>query len=145
MFPHWEAPKYTGAGDLHFISPKMAMHAEGRTGNIPHAISLMQPTTGGRKAVHAEIHPTTAKAKGISNGDKIRVKSDKGTIEATARITELVRPDVVMLPFEHGHWAQGRWAKTRGNQHVDTIITQQSDKISGMANYYTGLVSIERA
>lgn len=144
-FPHWEEPKYTGgSGDLHFISPKNALHAEGRSANLPQAIAQMQPTVGGRKQVSAELHPSVAKAKGIRDGDRIRITSSLGEILAIAHVTELTRPDVIVLPFEHGHWAHGRWAKGRG-AHVDEITANQSDRISGMANYYTGKVSVEKA
>ncbi len=143
-FPHWEEPKYTGGGDLHFISPKTAMHAEGRSGNLPNAISMFQPTVGGKKQALVEVHPSVAKAKGIADGDSVKIKSSQGEILAIARVTELTRPDVIVLPFEHGHWAHGRWAKGRGS-HVDTIVVQQSDRISGMANYYSAKASIEKA
>jgi anaerobic selenocysteine-containing dehydrogenase len=82
--------------------------------------------------------------KGIKNGDRIKIKSALGEIIAIAKVTELTRPDTIVLPFEHGHWAHGRWAKGRGT-HVDEIVPQQSDRISGMANYYTGKVSVEKA
>ncbi|OGS99566.1 MAG: molybdopterin oxidoreductase [Gallionellales bacterium RIFCSPLOWO2_12_FULL_59_22] len=143
--PHWEEPKYTGGGDVHFISPKTAMHAEGRGGNIPHAITLLQPAAGGNKGALAEIHPSLASAKGIKDGGRIKIKSAVGEIIATARVTELTRPDTIVLPFEHGHWAWGRWAKALGGSHVDEIVPQQSDRISGMCNYYTGKVTVERA
>jgi anaerobic selenocysteine-containing dehydrogenase len=142
--PHWEPPKYTGSGDLHFITPKTAMHAEGRSANLPHAITLFQPANGGNKQSLAELHPSVAKAKGIKSGDRIKIKSDLGEIFAIAKVTELTRPDTLVLPFEHGHWAGGRWSKGRGS-HVDEITPAQSDRISGMANYYTGKVSVEKA
>jgi anaerobic selenocysteine-containing dehydrogenase len=142
--PHWEEPKHTGSGDLHFVTPKTAMHAEGRSANLPMAIALFQPTVGGKKQALCEIHPSTAAARGIRNNDRIKIKSTLGEIQAIARVTELTRPDVIVLPFEHGHWAHGRWAKSRG-AHVDSITPNQSDRISGMANYYTGKVSVEKA
>jgi anaerobic selenocysteine-containing dehydrogenase len=143
-FPHWEEPKYQGGGDLHLITPKMAMHAEGRSANMPVAVSLYQPSTGGRKGTQIEIHPAVAGPKGIRTGDKVRIKSSVGSIEATAKVTELTRPDVLVLPFGQGHWAHGRWASKHGS-HVNEVTVQQSDRVSGMANYYTTKVSIERA
>jgi len=145
LIPHWEVPRYTGGGDLHFITPKTALHAEGRSANLPVAISLYQPTTGGRKGMHVEVHESVAAKKGIKSGDKVRIKSELGSIEAIARVTDMGRPDVLVLPFGHGHWAHGRWASNTGSQHVDSITVNQSDRISGMANYYTGKVSIELA
>jgi len=143
-FPQWVEPKHTGGGDLHFITAKNAMHAEGRTANLPHAITLMQPAVGGKRQVMMEMHPKAARDRGIRDGDTVKVTTDLGSIEAVVRVTELTRPDTVFLPFEHGHWAHGRWAKDRGS-HVDSIIGNQSDRITGMANYYAVKVQIERA
>lgn len=142
--PHYEEAKYTGGGDLHFVTPKTAMHAEGRTANTPHAIALMQPAAGGKTQAVAEVHPSVAKAKGFKDGERIKIKSSMGEIIAIARVTELTRPDTVVLPFEHGHWGGGRWADKRGS-HVDEILVQQSDRISGMQTFYTGKVTVERA
>ena len=47
--------------------------------------------------------------------------------------------------MEHGHWAGGRWAKKRLPGHAGDITANQSDAISGLASYYTGKVSVERA
>ena len=143
-FPQWVEPKYTGGGDLHFITAKNAMHAEGRSANMPHAITLMQPAVGGKRQVLMEIHPSAAKSRGISDGDTVKVTTDLGAITAVARVTELTRPDTVFLPFEHGHWAHGRWAKNRGS-NVNSIIANVSDKVTGMASYYTSKVKVERA
>ncbi|HEY0847807.1 MAG TPA: molybdopterin-dependent oxidoreductase [Noviherbaspirillum sp.] len=140
----WVAPNHTGGGDLHFVTPKTAMHAEGRSANLPNAISVYQPTVGGNRQIVAEIHPTVARAKGIRDGDRIKIKSSLGEIPAVARVTELTRPDTVVLPYGQGHWAMGRWAANRGS-HVDSITVNQSDRISAMANYYTGKVTVERA
>jgi thiosulfate reductase/polysulfide reductase chain A len=143
-YPQWVEPKHTGGGDLHFITPKVALHAEGRSANMPHVIALVQPTVGGRRQTLMEMHPKTAKARGIADGDRVKVSSDIGSIYAVVRVTELTRPDTVVLPFEDGHWAHGRWAKGRGS-FVDSIVGNQSDRISGMASYYTAKVKVERA
>lgn len=144
-YPQWVPPRYTGAGDLHLVSPKTPMHAEGRSANIPHAIALMQPSAGGRTTVYLEIHPDTARARGIQNGDKVRIKSNLGSIEAYCRYVASNRPDTLVLPMEHGHWAQGRWARGRLPGHSGDITENVSDPISGLASYYTGKVSVERA
>jgi thiosulfate reductase / polysulfide reductase chain A len=91
-----------------------------------------------------EMHPSAAKERGISDGDKVKISTDLGAITAIVRVTELTRPDTVVLPFEDGHWAHGRWAKGRGS-FVDSIVGNQSDRISGMASYYTAKVKVERA
>ncbi len=141
----WVPPRYTGSGDLHLVTPKVPLHAEGRGGNIPHAIALAQPSVGGFDQIYLEIHPETARARGIGNGDLVRITSDVGSIVAVARYFPPARPDTLVLPMEHGHWAQGRWARGRPPGNSSEITANVSDPISGLACYYSGLVSVERA
>ena len=145
MFPHWEEPKHPGGGDLYMVTPKVAMHAEGRGGNLPVAISLLQPTMGGSDQVFIEIHPETASKRGIADGDRVRIKSSAGAIEGHVRTFQGVRPDTLVFPMEHGHWAHGRWAKNRGPGHSGEVTVNQSDRISGQCGYYTTKVTIEKA
>lgn len=146
MFPIWEEPKHPGGGDLYLVTPKVALHAEGRGGNLPVAISLLQPTMGGRDQVYIEIHPETAKKRGIADGDRVRIKSSTGNaIEGHCRLFEGVRPDTIVFPMEHGHWAHGRWAKARAPGHCGEVTVNQSDRVTGQCNYYTTKVTIEKA
>ena len=144
-FPQFVPAKYTGGGDLHLVTPKTSMHAEGRGANLPHAIALAQPSIGGKRTVYLEINPDTAKKRGIRNNGKVRLKSSLGVIEAIARYSPGARPDTLVLPQEHGHWAQGRWAKNRMPGNTSDICENVSDPISGLACYYTGTVTIESA
>lgn len=141
----WVEPRHTGQGDLYFVTPKTPLHAEGRSGNIPHAIANQQPIVGGRNTVYLEIHPDTARARNIRNGDKVRIRSNLGTIEAYCRYMSAHRPDTLVMPMEHGHWAQGRWAQGRLPGHSGELTENVSDPISGLACYYTGKVTVERA
>ncbi len=144
-FPQWVEPKYYGGGDLHFISPKLALQAEGRAGNLPQAAAIAQPVVGGRRTVYLEIHPEAAAKRGIRDGDRVRIKSEAGSIEAVARHYEGVRPDVVVLPNIHGHWAQGRWARNRlPTGSASEVIVNESEPISGLAAYYASKVTVER-
>ena len=145
MFPQWEEPKHPGGGDLYLVTPKVALHAEGRGANIPTVISLLQPTMGGKKTAYVEIHPDTAKKRNIRDGDLVKIKSALGSIKAYCRLYEGVRPDTLVMPMEHGHWAHGRWAKNRLPGHSGEVTVNQSDRVTGQCNYYTTKVSVERA
>lgn len=144
-FPQWVEPKYSGKGDLFFVTPKTPMHAEGRSANIPNAVSIYQPNVGGRGQMYLEISPATAKARGIMDGDKVKISSDIGSIFAQARYFPGARPDTVVLPFGFGHWAHGRWAKSRNSGNVSEIIPNVSDPISGLTSNYSVLVTVEKA
>jgi thiosulfate reductase/polysulfide reductase chain A len=144
-FPQWVPPKYTGGGDLHFITPKTAVHAEGRSANLPHAIALYQPALGGRNEIYLEMHPQTAAKRGIRSGDEVRIVSTLGEIRARARIYPGCRPDTVVLPYGFGHWAHGRWASSRRTGNVCEVIPNVSEPVSGLAAYYTVMVTVEKA
>jgi thiosulfate reductase / polysulfide reductase chain A len=73
------------------------------------------------------------------------VTSDVGVIEAYCRYFEGTRPDTLVLPMEHGHWAHGRWARNRGPGHSGEVTVNQSDRLTGQCNYYTTKVAVERA
>lgn len=143
-FPQWLAPKYSGNGDLHFVTPKTVMHAEGRSANIPQAISIYQPVAGGRNQTFLEIHPRTAQERGIGDGDLVKISTELGSIQARVRLYPAARPDTVVLPFGFGHWAHGRWAKDRLSGSVCEIIPNVSDPISGLTSNYTALVKVEK-
>jgi thiosulfate reductase / polysulfide reductase chain A len=145
MFPVWEEPKHPGGGDLFMSTPKVALHAEGRSANLPTAVALMQPTLGGRDRIYIEIHPETARTRGIADGDRVRIKSTVGTIEGHCRYFEGTRPDTIVFPMEHGHWAMGRWAKNRSPGHSGDVTVNQSDRVTGQCSYYTTKVSVEKA
>ncbi len=145
MFAHWEVPQHPGGGDLYMVTPKVAMHAEGRGANIPVAIATLQPVLGGRSTAYIEINPKTARARGIANGAKVRLRSDLGSIEGYCKYFEGCRPDTIVFPMEHGHWAMGRWAKGRLPEHCGDITVNQSDRVTGQCSYYTTKVTIEPA
>lgn len=144
-FPQWVEPKYTGKGDLFFVTPKTAMHAEGRSANIPNAIAIYQPNIGGRANMFMEIHPEAAKARGIKDGDRVKIDSGLRVIEATARYAPGARPDTVILPFGFGHFAHGRWASSRKTPNVSEIIPNVSDPISGLTSNYSVKVTVTKA
>ena len=145
MFPHWEEPKHPGGGELYLVTPKVALHAEGRGANLPIAIANLQPVLGGRDMVYIEINPKTARERGIADGDRVTIRSAVGAIEGYCKYYEGVRPDTLVFPMEHGHWAHGRWAKGRLPGHCGEVTVNQSDRITGQCSYYTTKVSVEKA
>ena len=70
-----------------------------------------------------EIHPDTAAHNGISDGDRVEVKTVTGKIEIKARLTQNIRRGIV-------HMAQG-WETSNANMLTSTEF---SDPISGFPN-----------
>ncbi len=144
-FPQYFPPKYSGGGDLHFVATKTPVHGEGRTANIPTAISIYQPVSGGRNKLFLEIHPETAQKRGIRNGDRVKISNELGAIYARAHLYPASRPDTVCMPFGFGHFAHGRWAKSRKNGNVNEILPNVSEPVSNAALVYAVTVKVEKA
>ncbi len=58
----------------------------------------------------AWINPDDAAARGIGDGDRIKIESWIGAIETTAKVTNLVTPGAVSVSGHCGHWEYGRYA-----------------------------------
>jgi thiosulfate reductase / polysulfide reductase chain A len=84
----WVEPTHSGGGDLHFVTPKTPMHAEGRSGNLPHAIALMQPSLAAAQWSTSRSIPTRP----------ARGASATATGSASARTSEPSRPTAVSWP-----------------------------------------------
>ncbi len=82
---------------LHLVSgqPRGKLHAQ-----LDHGVTSRAQKIGGREAI--AIHPDDAAARGIADGDVVRVHNDRGALLAAARVSADVRPGVVSLPT--GAW-----------------------------------------
>lgn len=109
----------------------------------------------------AWINPVTAKARGIREGDKIKVASQAGEIETVARVTPCVVPGVIAISHHAGHWEYGRyasgkkspvgtdddpelkrkWWKTNG-QHPNWVIVNSPDPINGQQRWMDTVVTV---
>ena len=82
---------------LHLVSnqPATRLHSQ----LDPSPVSA-RGKVAGREA--ATIHPDDARARGIGDGDTVRLFNDRGQCLAGARVSDAVRPGVVVLPT--GAW-----------------------------------------
>lgn len=49
-----------------------------------------------------EVHPRTATAAGINDGDIVRVRTPRHTMELKALVVPTIRPDTLFIPFHYG-------------------------------------------
>ena len=94
--PAHEVP--TADYPLHVITGRTLYHFHTRTktGRAPE-LQRAAPE------VWVELSAADAEAAGIGDGDLARVRTPRGGVRATARITG-IRPGVVFLPFHYGYW-----------------------------------------
>ena len=61
-----------------------------------------------------QIHPDTARAISLREGDRVEIKSVKAKIKARIHIFEGARPDCVFVPLGMGHTAMTPRSRTKG-------------------------------
>jgi anaerobic selenocysteine-containing dehydrogenase len=96
-----------------------------------------------------EINPSDAKARGIAEGDVVRVYNDRGEMKVRARLTEGIKPGVV-------NCYQGGWDTVKVKHYIEghpNNLTHQLTKpaqalipnFRSNAAYFDCLVQVERA
>jgi len=80
-----------------------------------------------------ELHHDLAERLGVEAGDRVRVRSRRGTAVALARITDRVRPDTVFMPF---HWS--------GPGSANAVTNDALDPVSRMPEFKVCAVEVER-
>ncbi|WP_229242343.1 molybdopterin oxidoreductase family protein [Cellulosimicrobium marinum] len=85
-------------------------------------------------APYVEMHPLLGERLGVGDGDRVRLTSRRGHVEAAARWTDRIRPDTVFMPF---HWS--------GAGSVNRVTTDATDPISGMPEFKVCAVDVRRA
>ena len=106
-------------GALHLISgqPDTRLHAQNDLGS-----EALNDKIEGREPVL--MHPATASARGLAEGDVVRLFNARGACLAGLRLSEDIRPDCIALAT--GAWFDpqvvgGEWLEVHGNPNVLTI------------------------
>jgi anaerobic selenocysteine-containing dehydrogenase len=143
--------------DLILTTYKNASQIHSRSANCKYLTEIFHDNP-------AWINPETAKAKGIADGDAIKVKSASGELATTARVTPAIVPGAIAISHHCGHWEYGRYASgkkaplaeadepdteriwwTSKGAHPNWIIGNRADPISGQLRFMDTVVSVEKA
>jgi anaerobic selenocysteine-containing dehydrogenase len=82
-----------------------------------------------------EMHPEDANARGIHDGDAVRVFNTRGEIELTAKVNGSVSPGVVA--------AKLNWAKlTPGGLNINVLTSEKLSDMGNSATFYSVLVEV---
>jgi anaerobic selenocysteine-containing dehydrogenase len=117
---------------LAMISPPNRHFLNSSFANMPFAIAEA-------KEPSLDIHPKDAAARGIGNGDTVRVFNDRGALTARARVGDQAREGVVVALSV---W----WKKLAADRRNANEVTSQAlTDIGRGATFYDCLVEIARA
>ena len=126
------APQLAQQYPLAFISPPARNFLNSSFANLPFALKEAGEP-------YLDIHPGDAAARGIGDGDAVRIFNARGAFRARARVSERVRPGVVA--------ALSVWWKklSPDGRNANEVTSQAIADMGGAATYYDCLVEIERA
>ena len=91
-----------------------------------------------RTAQKLEMHPTDAEARGIANGDAVRIFNDRGSLTLTALVDGSVPAGVVAARLD--------WAKLHPEaKNVNALTSERLTDIGRAATFYSALVEVAKA
>jgi len=139
--PTYVAPREGPGGDPHLTSrfPLVMLTTKSQTRFLNSSYSHL-PKHGppeGRPVL--DIDPLDASARGIGDGDEVRIWNDRASLTMPVRVTDRVRPGVVSMPF-------GWWMHQHADGSVANSLTNDTlaDWGGGVA-FHDTLVQVELA
>ena len=138
--PSYLAPRESAASNpelaarypLGFISPPARNFLNSSFANLPAFLAE-------EKTPHLDIHPGDAASRGIATGDVVRVFNDRGSLLATARVTDRARAGVVVAPSV---W----WRRLApGGENANAVTSQALTDMGRAPTFYDCLVEVRPA
>ena len=85
-----------------------------------------------------DLHPCDAQARGIRDGDAVRLFNSRGEIRLRARVDGAVQPGVVAATLN--------WAKlTPQETNINSLTSEKLTDMGNSATFYSVLVEVELA
>ena len=119
-----QAPSYQGdqkSYPYHLVIYLSDFLSDGRGANQPWLQGSPDPMTTIAWQTWIEVHPDTMAALGLVEGDRVRVTSPEGEIQALVYPFIGIRPDTVAIPTGQGHSDYGRYAQNRGSNPIQLV------------------------
>jgi anaerobic selenocysteine-containing dehydrogenase len=110
-------------GSTVFLNTYRLMSLAGSTAAQPWLQEKLAPHLDETWENWVEINDDKGREIGIEDGDWVLLESSKSKIKIKARLLPTVAPEMVHIPFGQGHRAYGRWAKGRGRNPNDVIVS----------------------
>ena len=129
--PNTERPA-TGEAErfpLQLLTPNTKNRIHSQFGNLP-SIRGLDPDT------FAEMSPADASARGIVEGDRVRVFNDRGKVEITVRLDHSLRPGCLVI---HNGW----WLSEGGG--INLLSAARETDMGHGAAFHDNAVEVERA
>lgn len=122
------SPELAKKYPLHLLSPPSPHFVNTTFGN-------MESLRRAARTPELQIHPDDAAARGIAEGAKVSIVNDRGVFGATARVTDGIRPGVVVAP---SIW----WNKHAGGSNANATTPSRLTDMGEGAVFFDNLVEV---
>ncbi|MEC9182057.1 MAG: molybdopterin dinucleotide binding domain-containing protein, partial [Actinomycetota bacterium] len=136
--PDFVAPQEGPGGPLHDRFPLQLMTSKRHLRFLNSGYSHMDTHGGAEEGPFIEIDEHDAVARSLSEGDRVRVFNDRGSLELPVRISSRVRPGVVVVPW--GWWEQHH----RDGNVANSLTSDTLTDWGGGVAFYDTLVEVSR-
>ncbi len=139
--PAWTAPALDGDGEYVLAPYPSPMLHDGRGANRPWLMENPDPVTKITWQSWVEVHPDTAAALDVRNGEVLELTSPHGSLEVPVYVYPGIRRDTVAIPLGLGHTEYGAYATGRGVNATDLIGAADGQ---GYLPYVSARVSLRK-
>jgi len=129
--------------DLVFVGMPSIRFFDGRGANRPWLLEIPDPITKVAWQTPLLVHLETLAARGLEQGDIVKIQSKQGSLEAPVFESETVIPGVVTMSIGQGHQGFGRYAENRGRNPA-TLFPPDAEPRFGGPRFFIHPVSIHR-
>ena len=127
-----DAPQLAKQYPLALLSPPAHNFLNSSFANLPSFVKA-------EKEPRLDIHPEDAAARGIADGERVRIFNERGEFKAKARVTDRARPGVVVALSV---W----WRKlTNGGGNANDVTSQGLTDFGAGATFYDVLVEVAQS
>ena len=135
------APRTPEVGELLLIGRRHVRSNNSWMHNAPRLVK-------GKPRHHLEMHPDDLASRGLSDGERVRIRSRVGQVDVEVRASDAVRVGVICLPHGFGHGRPGtrqaRASKVEGPSYNGLTDPEFLDGVSGNAAVNGLPVSVSR-
>ena len=118
-----------GGAELTLITGRLLEHYQSGT-----QTRRVAELVAARPQLVAQLHPVTAKDRGLEEGGGVRLSNGRGSVVATVGLSTDIRPDTVFLPFHYADEAS-----------ANLLTSDALDPVSSMPEFKNAVVRVESA
>ena len=106
---------FAGAGEYYLLLYPAIQFYDGRLADRGWCQEIPDPLSKITWDNYVELHPATAAALGVAEGDLLRLETESGSAEFPAHLQTWTHPAVLAISMAQGHRNYGRFASHRGD------------------------------